>query len=153
MKKTFTIVGIIILVLVVVAVGLVGNVLGWWFSSAINVAEQELNPAEMLEKYEWFVEQANMIKKADADVAIFEQKMVDIENYYVSTYGTDKTIWLQVTLIQYNHELSTARTDLAAIVSNRNSLVQDYNAQSEKFNWAPFRNRSDFPGETFLEYK
>jgi len=152
MKNTLIVIGIVVLVLIAIALGVVGNALGWWVSDAVDVAKQEFNPAEALKKYEWFVGQANMIKKADTDIAIFEQRLVGIESQYVSTYGADKTKWSQSVQVQYNHEVSTARTDLIAIVSNRNSIVKDYNTQSEKFNWAPFRNYADFPGERFVEY-
>jgi len=54
--------------------------------------------------------------------------------------------------MQYNREVQMARDDLASIASQRNGLVKEYNAASEKFNWAPFETNPDKPEESYHEY-
>ncbi len=141
----------VVVMLLLFALGAVGYFLGW-FSSAGKVVKDEFGPQAALSKYEWFIDQANAIKKADQDVVLFEQRRTDIEKQYTDTYGVDKTKWSASIQVQYNQASQTARDDLLAIVSNRNNLVKDYNAQSEKFNWAPFQTRPDLPPRTFFEY-
>ena len=53
--------------------------------------------------------------------------------------------------LQYNHDRDQARDDLAAIVSQRNNLVRDYDAQAAKFNWEPYRSRDDRPPPRYGE--
>ena len=139
------------LLFLIFALGAVAYGLGW-IGSAGEVVKEEFGPEAALEKYEWFIDQANAIEKADADIALFEQRRADIEVQYTSTYGADKTKWSPGIQVQYNHEAQTARDHLLAIVSNRNNLVKEYNAQSEKFNWAPFKGRDDYPPENFVDY-
>jgi len=149
-KTIWKIGGIALLVIIIVSA--VGYVLGW-FGEAAGVAQKEFGAKAALTKYEWFIDQTNMITKADGDIAIFEKKLADVEANYVSLNGADKTKWDASTKMLYTHDIQAAQTDLAAIVSNRNTLVKDYNAQSAKFNWAPFKGRSDYPPESFVEYK
>jgi hypothetical protein len=149
-KTLWKIGGVILLVIIVVSA--VGYVLGW-FGEAASVAQKEFGAKAALEKYEWFIDQANMIQKADGDITIFEKKLANIEANYISLNGEDKTKWDMAVKTLYTHDVQTAQTDLAAIVSNRNTLVRDYNSQSAKFNWAPFKGRSDYPPESFVEYK
>lgn len=147
---------LIIAALLFFAIGSIGHYLGWWVAwwvgSAETTVQEEFSASAMLEKYEWFIDQSNMIEKADSDITIFEQRIASIETQYTSTYGDDKTSWSASVQTQYNHEVQTARDDLVAIVSNRNNIVKEYNAQSEKFNWAPFNTRDDLPPQTYAEY-
>mgnify|MGYP001599434068 FL=1 len=139
------------ILLLIAALGAVAYGLGW-IGSAAEVVKEEFGPQAALEKYEWFIDQAEAIEKADADITLFEQRRANIEAQYTSTYGVDKTKWSSSVQVQYNREVQIARDDLLAIVSNRNNIVKDYNAQSQKFNWAPFKGRADYPPENFVGY-
>lgn len=123
-----------------------------WIGSAADVTKQEFGPQAALEKYEWFIDQANAIRKADTDVKLFEQRRSDVEKQYANTYGEDRSKWAPSTRALYSRAAETTRDDLVAVVSNRNNLVKEYNAQSEKFNWAPFQTRPDVPPRSFFEY-
>lgn len=136
---------------VICVIWIVGYGLGW-FGEAGKVVKEEFAPKAALEKYEWFINQANMIEKMDQDIAIFEQRLKDIEKRY-QTYGEDKAKWPMHIQVQYNKEQQTAYDDLVAVVSQRNNLVREYNASSEKFNWKPFQTRPDKPKERFHDYK
>jgi hypothetical protein len=137
-------------------VGAVISLIGWglgWFSEAGKVAKEEFGPQAALEKYQWFISQANAIDKMNTDIGNFEKRVTAVEKQYVGSYGTDKTKWTPDVRVLYNRENQLARDDLLAVVTQRNNLVKEYNAQSQKFNWAPFRTRSDMPSEQLQEYK
>jgi len=128
---------------------LVGYGLGW-FGEAAQVAQKEFGPQAALDKYMWFINQANAIEKMDKDVAMYEDRVTNLDKQYAA-YG-DKAKWTPDIRVQYNHERQQAREDLIAVASQRNSLVQEYNAASDKFNWAPFQTRPDRPRVRFHEY-
>lgn len=135
----------------IVLITLIGMPLGW-FTEAAAVAHQEFGPKAALKKYEWFIDQAERINKMEQDVALFEKRLSDVEASYAG-YGTNRSQWPPDIRIQYNQSRQNASDDLAAIKSQRNSLVQEYNAQSEKFNWQPFLTRDDKPREKFEVYQ
>jgi hypothetical protein len=141
---------VLALFVLAIVIGVPGYFLGW-FSEAGQVAQKEFGPTAALQKYEWFINQANAIKKADQDVKMFEQRAQAVDDHY-ATYGKDHAKWPPDVRLQYNHEKQQAREDLVAVASNRNTLVQEYNTQSEKFNWSPFQTRPDKPSEKFEDY-
>ena len=116
-----------------------------WFGEAGEVVQDEFGAGAALEKYEWFVDQDNHIKDADANVELFQQKADGVEEHYVDLYGEDKSEWSTVEQAQYSSAVEESTVDLVSALSIRNGLVADYNAQSEKFNWAPFESRDDMP--------
>jgi hypothetical protein len=144
-KKVFL--PIIGLIVVLSIVGYIFN----WFGEAAQVAQEEFGPRAALEKYEWFIDQASRIEKMDQDIVLFENRIANVDSNY-SAYGSDKSKWPAHIQVTYNHEKQQSRDDLTAIISQRNNLSRDYNAQSEKFNWAPFKTRLDKPREKFQEY-
>ncbi len=136
--------------LTTVVLGTIGSGLSW-FGEGARVAKQEFGPQAMLHKYEWFVDQANAVKKMDQDVVIFKQRQVSTKTQYAG-YGNDMSKWPLDVRVQYNTAIGQTRDDLAAVISQRNNLVRDYNAASEKFNWSPFQTRSNKPDQRFDEY-
>lgn len=134
----------------VIVTSTVGYFLGW-FGEAAQVAQKEFGATAALQKYEWFINQANAIKKADQDIKMFEQRSQAVDDQY-ATYGKEHAKWPPDVRLQYNHEKQQTRDDLVAVASNRNTLVQEYNAQSEKFNWSPFQTRPDKPSQKFEDY-
>lgn len=142
----------VLFLLLVFALSVVGSILFGWFGGAGILIQKEFGPDAAMAKYSWFIDQSNAIKKADADIVLYQQRYADVETHYVSIYGEDKTKWATSVQVQYNHAISTTYDDMMAIISNRNTLVKEYNAQSKKFNWSPFMTRSDLPPQTFLEY-
>jgi len=122
-----------------------------WANEAADVAQDEFGAGASLDKYEWFIDQANAIEKMDADVDLYEGRVTSVEEQYAS-YGEDIAEWPPHIQMQYNREVQMARDDLASIASQRNGLVKEYNAASEKFNWAPFETNPDKPEESYHEY-
>ncbi|MDO8510012.1 MAG: hypothetical protein Q7S15_00065 [bacterium] len=130
-----------------VVIGSVGWVLGW-FSEAAQVTQEQFGPRAGLKKYEWFVEQSNAITKMDQDVELFKSRKTNLKDEYMS-YGEDRAKWPPHIQVEYNRQSSQVRDDLVAVLSQRNNLVRDYNAASEKFNWAPFNTKDDKPPTTY----
>lgn len=137
-------------VVISVVTGLVGIPLGWWEETK-KVAKEEFGPRAALDKYSWFIDQANRIEKMDQDLKIFETRAAGIDKQY-DAYGKDKSKWPPHITMQYNQAAQQGRDDLAALASQRNNLVRDYNAASEKFNWSLFQSRPDKPKDRFHEY-
>lgn len=148
---SFAIKFLISAVFILFVVGAVMWGLGW-FSEAGQVAKEEFGARAALKKYEWFVDQSNRIKKMDEDIKLFENRRNGVESKY-KTYGKEPAKWPPDVRVSYNREISQAKDDLTAIASQRNSLVQEYNAASEKFNWAPFNTRDDKPAPEFTIYQ
>jgi hypothetical protein len=140
--------GLVVLLVVgfVALFGVVGYVMGW-FGEAASVTQEQFGPRAALKKYEWFVDQANRIKKMDADVALFQERAANVDTAYAA-YGAKET-WAPDVRMQYQSERKQAQDDLTAIVSQRNTLVNEYNAASEKFNWSPFNSKDDLPPPKF----
>jgi len=129
------------------------GIASWFFGSfneAGEVAQDEFGPKAVLEKYEWFIDQATGIEKMDQDIKIFEKRVQGIDKQYTG-YGEDKSKWPAHIQVQYDTAYQQARDDLMAVISQRNNLVKEYNAQSQKFNWKPFQTKPDKPEEIFYE--
>lgn len=141
---------LLMLVLVFFLIGAVVWVLSF-ASSAGKVVSDEFSPEAMLKKYQWFLDQSNGIEKMDKDIVLYEQRRADVEKRY-AVYGSDPSKWSVAIQVQYNHDAKIAKDDLVAIVSQRNNLVKEYNAQSEKFNWALFKDRPDLPSRSYFNY-
>lgn len=141
---------IIVLMVAGTVLGIIGSGLGW-FGEAATVAREEFGPRAALQKYEWFIDRANAIEKMDQDVKMFEERGANVEKQYEG-YGADKSKWAPDVRLQYNSARQQGRDDLLAVASQRNNLVREYNAASDKFNWSPFQTRPDKPKERFHEY-
>ncbi|MDP1690147.1 MAG: hypothetical protein Q8L52_03030 [bacterium] len=140
----------VMLVIAFVVISATGYALGW-FGEAAQVARDEFGPKAALEKYSWFIDQANRIEKMDQDLKIFEGRAQKVQEQYQG-YGKDMAKWPPHIQVQYNQAAQQVRDDLAALASQRNNLVREYNAASEKFNWSPFQTRPDKPKERFHSY-
>lgn len=140
----------ILAIAIIIVIGTIGWVLGW-FSEAGKVAKDEFGPKAALEKYEWFINQANAIEKMNQDIALFDNREKEVDAQY-EAYGP-KSEWPPDIRVQYNHDKAIAREDLLAISSQYNNLVKEYNTQSEKFNWKPFQTDPRKPRERFAPFE
>jgi hypothetical protein len=133
-----------------ICLSVIGYIFGW-FGEAAKVAQDEFGAKAALTKYEWFINQANNIEKMDKDISLFEARTKSVDEQYKG-YGEDMAKWPPHISMQYNKERQQSREDLIAIASQRNNLVKEYNASSEKFNWKPFQTKPDKPKERFHDY-
>lgn len=135
-------------IVALIAIGLCLSVGGWclgWFGDAAQVAKQEFGPKAALKKYEWFVNQAESLKRSEANIKINEAQISQMQTDYQSTPLPQWPRDAREELAR----LKQVRTDL---VMNYNRDVADYNAQSEKFNWEPFRSEAGVPPPRLTEY-
>jgi len=137
------------LAIVLVIVGALFWVLSF-FSSTGKVISNELSAEAIQRKYEWFINQSNGIEKMDKDIALFEQRRADVEKRYVAFGEPSK--WSEGTKAQYLHDAKIAKDDLVAVVSQRNNLVAEYNANSEKWNWGLFKDYPEIPNRSYFAY-
>lgn len=122
--------------------GIIGYATGW-FGEAAQVAQEQYGARAMLSKYEWFINQSEAIKKMDADMKLYRDRVANVDSTYAVNGPKEK--WDVITRQLYASDKQKAQTDLAAVISQRNGLAKDYNAQSAKFNWRPFDSKKDKP--------
>jgi hypothetical protein len=130
-----------------IILGSIGYVLGW-FSDAAQVAKDEFGPEAAMQKYEWFIDQANRIQKMDQDIINLRAKKENTSTQFETDYGKKKD-WDVVTKATYQKEINLATEQLNTTIAQRNGLAADYNAASEKFNWRGFKTDARKPVETF----
>lgn len=123
-----------------------------YLHSGARVIQKEFSPEAMLKKYEWFKNQSAAIQKAQKDIANLKAES-DIKGQYEQDNGKDHSKWSPLALNSYQEELSLNKQQRLAQVSNTNSLIAEYNAQSAKFNWAGFMTRDDLPPQSFEAIK
>lgn len=115
----------------------------------VRTAHQEYDPSAMLKKYEWFKNQSARIQKMDQDIANSKKLRDGIKGQFEADNGKDHKSWDPVTRKQYQDKVDLQDQMVMATVSQRNSIVADYNAQSAKFNWSSFKTNDDLPPTTF----
>jgi len=136
--------------LIIIAILVIVMIFGW-IGSGTNVVQKEFSPEAMLQKYEWFKNQSASIDKMDQDIKLFKTRISDLDTQY-KEYGDSSSKWPPHIQVQYNNEKQQAREDLIAVVSQRNNIVREYNAQSSKFNWKYFdKTKTDIPKKAYNE--
>ena len=119
-----------------VCFGAISYVLGW-FGETAQVAKEEFGPRAMLKKYEWFKDVSAQLEKKQADIAIYEQRLENMENDY---QGQERQQWTR----EDREQCNVWQSEIAGVKASYNSLAADYNAQMAKFNWK-FANKGDLP--------
>lgn len=126
-------IGAIVLLAVLVVLGFAFN----WIGSAANVAQQQLDPALLLQRYEWFKDAAAQLDKKQADMIVYANRLKNLEAAYASVQRKD---WPKEDREQYNLWL----TEIAGIKASFNLLAAEYNAQMSKVNYR-FTNTGELP--------
>lgn len=126
---------------------------GAWMDDAAKTAHKEYDASAMLKKYEWFKDQSQRIQKMDQDIANTKTQVDKVRIEFERDNGTVHANWDPITKKQYNEKIGMTESMYMATVSQRNSLVADYNSQSSKFNWEPFKSKTDLPPMQFTEYQ
>lgn len=125
-----------------IVVSLIGYGLGW-FSEAGEVAQKEFGAKAALKKYEWFKDASAKLEQRKSDIAIYEKKVQNLNEQYKNTARKD---WDRTDKETYNQW----ETELAGIKLSYNNLASEYNSQSSKFNWSPFKG--EIP-ESYQQYE
>ena len=124
-----------------------------WFGDGAATMHKEFDPSAMLKKYEWFRNQSQYIATATQNVTNQRNLAEKIKSQFEVDNGTDHKSWDQDTRHAYQSKLDFSEQQALALVATRNSLVADYNAESSKFNWAPFKDSTNAPPKKFEEIK
>ena len=125
--------GIICLILLGLGSCVVLNTVGWLASRSVDVAKQELDPAELLRKYEWFKDASATLDKKNADIQMYTERVAFLQGLPRDDMDrADK------------EQLSIWQTELLGVRASYNLLAAEYNSQMAKINWA-FTNVGDLP--------
>ena len=119
----------------------------------VRTAHNEFDPSAMLKKYEWFKNQTQFIQKSQKDIANAKTLRDGIKAQFEEDNGKNHTSWDPVTKNQYQSKVDLQDQMVMAITATCNGIIADYNAQSSKFNWAYFKDKSDLPPTSFETIK
>lgn len=89
----------------------------------------------------------------DKDIANAPSVRDGVRSQFEADNGKDHTKWDPVTKQNFNDKVNLTEQQVLATIAQRNSIVVDYNAQSSKFNWEPFKSKTDLPPTTFETIK
>lgn len=103
----------------------------WFAHRTIDVVQQQLDPAELLRKYELFKDESAQLDAKLASIQIKEKQVAEIK----TMKGKDRTD---------REELMIWEQELGGMKYSFNSLAADYNAQMAKINYR-FCNVGDLP--------
>lgn len=129
-----------ILFIFLVLGSIVGIILSKGCSYAGKVAavtEQQLDPALLLKKYEWFKNVAAECDKKLADIEVYKSRLTNMERDYE---GTPRKDWDRTDKEQFN----LWEQEVAGVVASYNSLAAEYNAAMSKINYS-FTNIGSLP--------
>lgn len=121
-----------VIILGCLGLGLKVVVLPLWFAGrTVDVVKKELDPQELLRKYEWFKDASAQLDKKIADINVYQAKV----SKYEKMENLDRTS---------REQLMTWDQELAGIKASFNSLAAEYNSNMKKINWR-FCNAGDLP--------
>jgi len=129
-----------ILFTVVLPICLAISVLGWVLSAAnetASVAQAELGPRALLDKYSWFKEAAAQCEAKLASIKVLRSRKDQLDTMYK---GMPRQSWVRQDLEQYNLWSS----EVAGVTASYNDLAATYNAKMVEVHWK-FTNRGDLP--------
>jgi hypothetical protein len=128
----------IILPIVVIGVVLIwaGSTLNWCGETA-QVAQQELGPSALLQKYMWLKEAHAQLEKKQADIKVYQATLQDL---LAQNAGTPRAKWAREDRDTYNQHSA----ELAGVKASYNDLAAQYNAKMAEVNWS-FTNVGTLP--------
>lgn len=117
-----------------------------------KVVSEQIDPAALLKKYEWFKDASAQLNKKVADIQVYENRQKSLAKNYE---GTKRSEWSREDREQSN----LWETECAGVIASYNSLAAQYNSQMSKINYR-FCNVGDLPKgaseplpREFAEYK
>jgi len=108
-----------------------------WLGKAADVAEQQVDPALLLKRYEWFKNVAAECDKKLADIEVYKSRLTNMEKDYE---GVARKDWDRTDKEQFN----LWEQEVAGVVASYNSLAAEYNAAMAKINYS-FTNIGSLP--------
>lgn len=101
-----------------------------------QVAAAQLDPAVLLQKYEWFKDAHAALDQKVASIKVYQGR----ESRLASAYGTNRGRWPADERERYD----IWESELAGVIASYNELAATYNAQMAKINYR-FTNRGMLP--------
>lgn len=103
---------------------------GWFAGRAVDVVKQQVDPAELLRKYEQFKDESAQLDAKAASIRIKERQVRDVKSMQMDRTNREQLmIWQQ---------------ELGGMKYSFNELAADYNSQMSKINYR-FCNVGDLP--------
>jgi hypothetical protein len=129
MKGVYVFLGLVILIIAILGIE-VANWLGWFANRAAEVVQQQVDPGELLRKYELFKDESAQLDAKLADIKIKQHQIDDMKGLPMDRTNREQLmIWQQ---------------EIGGMKYSFNSLAADYNAQMVKINYR-FCNVGDLP--------
>jgi hypothetical protein len=132
-EAKWTLPRILIWLLVLMVVGVLFRVVAfpiWFAGRAMDVVQQQIDPAELLRKYELFKDESAQLDAKLASIHIKEQQVKSVQAMPMDRTNREQLmIWQQ---------------ELGGMKYSFNALAADYNAQMAKINYR-FCNVGDLP--------
>jgi two-component SAPR family response regulator len=129
--------GWIAIAIVLIGILSVGNFVCNWFGRAATVVSQQVDPQELLRKYEWFKDAAAALDAKVANIQVYDQRFKQMEDTYKGTLRKD---WPRDDREQYN----LWQSEVSGVRASYNLLAAEYNSAMSKINYR-FCNVGDLP--------
>lgn len=119
-----------------VVLGVVGHVFRW-FGEAAAVAQEEVGPRKLLEKYTWFKDAAAQLDKKRADIDVYQGR---VSAMVESNGGAPRVKWAR----EDREQMNVWSSEVAGVKASYNQLAAEYNAKMVGIHWR-FANVGDLP--------
>lgn len=130
MKGFLVGIGVIVTLLILMASCGAVNFTSWFVGRSVDVIKQQIDPAELLRKYELFKDESAQL---DAKLASIHSKQRQVKS--IAGLQMDRT---------NREQIMIWREELEGMKYSYNSLAADYNSQMAKINYA-FCNVGELP--------
>jgi len=117
-------------------IGLIGYAMGW-VGEAGQVAQSELGPRALLDKYTWLKDAHAQLEKKRADMRVYDTRNQTLDDAYK---GSPRSAWSR----EDREQWSTWQSELAGIKASYNDLAARYNAKMAEVQWR-FTNVGSLP--------
>jgi hypothetical protein len=125
MKTFFAAMGIAIAVFVFIGMVWAIEGAGWFASRTVDVIQQQIDPAELLRKYELFKDEAAQLDAKAASIRIKRGQIASVKSGPMGR-AMDRT---------NREQLMIWQQELGGMEYSFNELAADYNAQMSKINY------------------
>ncbi|MDE1834539.1 MAG: hypothetical protein KGH64_04330 [Candidatus Micrarchaeota archaeon] len=108
-----------------------------WCGETAEVAQKELGPSALLQKYTWLKEAHAQLDKKQADIKVYDARFSALKEQY---NNVPRSKWAREDRDQSN----MWEAEEAGIIASYNDLAAQYNAKMSEVNWK-FTNVGDLP--------
>lgn len=128
MKEILGIIGILLLIVFLgitcTGAGIVCN----YGHKAAEVVSEQIDPHELLRKYEWFKDASAALDAKMATIKVLKKRQTNLDKAYA---GKSRSDWRRADAEQWN----LWEDEVTGTIASYNNLAGDYNSQMSKINW------------------